>query len=157
MKRYKAVFIDATVGTGLSVYAIFVSNFINSFVNFLSLTVLWLVPWGSIYLVDALLRRGNFSAVDLHAKSGPYWYKKGWNIPAAVWLIVGIGVSSMFSNNTLWRGYFVNHIGGGDLSIFVGFIVTGVGYYVTVAKGFSARPSATTPTGIDAAAAVAER
>ena len=36
MKRYKAVFIDATVGTALSVYAIFVSNFINSFVNFLS-------------------------------------------------------------------------------------------------------------------------
>ncbi len=157
MKRYKAVFIDATVGTALSVYAIFVSNFINSFVNFLSLTVLWLVPWGSIYLVDALLRKGNFSAVDLHAKSGPYWYKKGWNIPAAVWLVVGIAVSSMFSNNTLWRGYFVNHIGGGDLSIFVGFIVTGLGYYVTVAKGFSGRPSATTPTDVDTAAVAVER
>jgi hypothetical protein len=68
-----------------------------------------------------------------------------------VWLIAGIAVSSLFSNNTLWRGFFVSHISGGDLSIFVGFIVTGVGYYLTVAKGFSARPSATTPTGTDAA------
>jgi hypothetical protein len=62
----------------------------------------------------------------------------------------------MFSNNTLWRGYFVNHIGGGDLSIFVGFIVTGVGYYLTVAKGFSARPSATTPMGTETAMATSD-
>jgi hypothetical protein len=62
----------------------------------------------------------------------------------------------MISNNTLWRGYFVSHIGGDDLSIFVGFMVTGVGYYLTVAKGFSARRRATTPAGTDTAMATSD-
>jgi NCS1 family nucleobase:cation symporter-1 len=156
MKRYKAVFIDATVGTALSVYAIFVSNFINSFINFLSLTVLWLVPWGAIYLADTFLRKGRFSPEALHAKSGPYWYHQGWNISATVWLVLGIAISSMFSNNTLWHGYFVNDVGGGDLSIFVGFVVTGAGYYLTVAKRFGARRNAETRGNVDVAEVVVD-
>jgi purine-cytosine permease-like protein len=137
MKRYKAVFIDATVGTAMSIYAIFVSNFTNSFVNFLSLMVLWLVPWCAIYLVDSLLRKGEYSETDLHAKEGKYWYSNGWNIPATVWFVLGIVTASMFSNNTIWHGYFVKDIGGGDLSVFVGFIVAGAGYYLTMKKRMS--------------------
>jgi purine-cytosine permease-like protein len=139
MKRYKAVFIDATVGTAMSIYAIFVSNFTNTFVNFLSLMVLWLVPWCAIYLVDSFLRKGEYSEVDLHAKAGQYWYSKGWNIPATVWFVLGIAIASLFSSNTLWQGYFVKDLGGGDLSIFAGFIVSGAGYYLTMVKRMRTR------------------
>jgi purine-cytosine permease-like protein len=139
MKRYKAVFIDATVGTAMSIYAIFVSNFTNTFVNFLSLMVLWLVPWCAIYLVDSFLRKGEYSEVDLHAKAGQYWYSKGWNIPATVWFVLGIAIASLFSSNTLWQGYFVKDLGGGDLSIFAGFIASGAGYYLTMVKRMRTR------------------
>lgn len=139
MQRYKAVFIDATVGTAMSIYAIFVSDFTNSFINFLSLTLLWLIPWSAIFLVDSLLRKGKYSEVDLHKNIGQYWYSKGWNISATVWLVIGIAIASVFSSNAIWQGYFVKDIGGGDLSIFVGFIVTGVGYYFTMAKKIRAQ------------------
>ncbi|MBW4078715.1 MAG: cytosine or purine or uracil or thiamine or allantoin permease [Acidobacteria bacterium] len=131
MKRHKAVFIDATLGTLLSVYALFVSNFTNSFVNFLSLTVLWLMPWCGVYLADSLLRKGEYDEIDLHRRTGLYWYRKGWNIPALAWFAAGMIVGSLFSSNTLWDGPFVRYLGGGDLSLFVSFAVAFLGYWLT--------------------------
>ena len=131
MKRYKAVFIDATLGTLLSVYALFVSDFTNSFINFLSLTILWLMPWCGVYLADSLLRKGKYVGIDLHIRKGQYWYKNGWNVAGVIWFVIGAFVASLFSSNTVWQGLLVRYIGGGDLSIFVGFVIAFAGYYVT--------------------------
>jgi NCS1 family nucleobase:cation symporter-1 len=139
MKRYKAVFIDATLGTLLSAYALFVSDFTNSFINFLSLMVLWLAPWCGVYLADAWLRRGKYDEVDLHQRKGQYWYSKGWNIAAMVWFVIGIFAASLFSSNADWQGPFVRFVGGGDLSIFVGLVIAGAGYYFTKRRSMALR------------------
>jgi NCS1 family nucleobase:cation symporter-1 len=134
MKRYKAVFIDATLGTLLSIYALFFNDFTNSFIGFLSVTVLWLAPWCGVYLADSWLRRGEYNEFDLHGRDGQYWYRRGWNVRAIVWFVIGMAAGALFSSNAIWQGPFVKYIGGGDMSIYVSFVFAGVGYYLTMRK-----------------------
>jgi NCS1 family nucleobase:cation symporter-1 len=132
VKRYQAVLIDATVGTVLSIYAVFVFDFTNSFISFLSLMVLWIAPWCGIYLADMVLRRGRYDTEALHHRGGLYWYRKGFNPVALAWFAAGMAFGALFSSSTLFQGPLVSSIGGGDISIYVGFVVAFVGYYLTM-------------------------
>jgi NCS1 family nucleobase:cation symporter-1 len=132
VKRYQAVLIDAVVGTALSVYALFVFDFTNSFISFLSLMVLWLAPWCGIFLADMALRRGSYDVHALHQKVGAYGYRSGINPMALGWFVAGIACAALFSSSSVFEGPLVGAIGGGDLSLYVGLLVAFVGYYLTM-------------------------
>jgi NCS1 family nucleobase:cation symporter-1 len=132
VKRYQAVLIDAVVGTALSVYALFVFDFTNSFISFLSLMVLWLAPWCGIYLADMGLRRGNYDVHALHQREGAYGYRRGVNPVALGWFAAGIVAAALFSSSSVFVGPLVGAIGGGDISLYVGLLVAFVGYYLTM-------------------------
>ncbi len=139
VKRYQAVLIDAAVGTALAAYALFVFDFTNSFIQFLSLTVIWLAPWCGIYLADLLLRRGHYDPAGLHQRDGgAYWYTRGWNIRALLWFVLGIAGAAAFSNSALFKGPLVGLTGGGDLSIFVGLLIGLGGYYASMRRTLDA-------------------
>lgn len=55
--RSRSVLFDAVIGGAMSVYAVFICNFTNSFEEFLSLMVTWLAPWAGICRVDMVMRR----------------------------------------------------------------------------------------------------
>ena len=145
VKRWQAVIIDATVGTALSIYALFVFDFTNSFIEFLSLMVLWIAPFGGVYLADMLLRRGRYDVEALYATSGRYWFWKGYNSHALGWFLAGVVGAALFSSSAAFDGPLVASIGGGDISIFVGLIVPFVGYLVTMRGRLEAIPDATVP------------
>jgi nucleobase:cation symporter-1, NCS1 family len=132
IKRWNAVLVDAVIGTALSAYALFVSDFTNSFMSFLSLMVLWIAPWCGIYLADMALRRGNYDVVALHQREGRYWYRRGFNLVALGWFVAGIALAAPFASNAIYSGSFTGLVGGGDISIFVGFLVSLAGYYLTM-------------------------
>ena len=46
VSRHTAVVVDGVLATLMAIYALFVSNFVGSFQNFLALMVLWIAPWG---------------------------------------------------------------------------------------------------------------
>jgi purine-cytosine permease-like protein len=132
-KRWQAVLIDATIGTALSVYALFVFDFTNSFITFLSLMVLWIAPWCGIYLADMLLRRGRYDVAALFSHGrGAYWYRRGVNPMAMLWFVAGIVLAALFASSSLFEGPLTGLVGGGDISIYVGFAVGLIGYYVTM-------------------------
>lgn len=134
VKRWQAVLVDAAIGTALSAYALFVFDFTNSFISFLSLMVLWIAPWCGIYLADVALRRGNYDVRALHQRGGPYWYRRGFNPIALGWFAAGIALAALFASSELFTGPLTNLVGGGDISIFVGFVVALVGYYLTMRR-----------------------
>lgn len=136
-KRWQAVLIDAVVGTALSAYALFVFDFTESFTSFLSLTVLWLTPWCGIFLADTALRRGNYDVVALHTHDGRYWYRRGFNPIALGWFAAGIVLAALFSSSAIYSGPLTGIIGGGDISIFIGFFVSLAGYYLTMRRRVS--------------------
>jgi NCS1 family nucleobase:cation symporter-1 len=59
-----------------------------------------------------------------------YWYKSGVNWPALGVYAVGVLASLAFANSTLWQSPIATGaLGGADLSLFAGLIVTGALYY----------------------------
>jgi len=130
IKRSRSIVFDAVIGGAMSVYAVFVYNFTGSFIEFLSLMVLWLAPWFGVFLVDMLLRRNEYYAQGLFQREGSYWYSRGWNWRAIAALVLGIAGASLFANGTLYQGPLIGLIGNGDISIYVGFVVAGLVYWV---------------------------
>ena len=131
LKRWQATLIDMVICTVLAAIAIFNANFNTLYSQFLSLMILFLAPWCAIYLTDAWLRRNTYDAVGLLARiGGPYWYQGGINPAGLLAMIGGMIASALWLNSPLLQGPLSHLFGGSDLSIFTGFIVGGVLYWI---------------------------
>jgi nucleobase:cation symporter-1, NCS1 family len=138
ISRPKTILVDATLSIGAALYAILVANFVSTFTSFLSLEVIWIASWSAIYMVDAWdrlsLRRQGYSGADLFAhRGGRYWYRDGVNWAAvACWAVGSVG-AFLFTNSTLWHSPLtVDWLGGADISVFVGLILTGALYLIVL-------------------------
>jgi len=130
MPRYRSIIFDAVIGGAMAVYAVFIYDFTNSFIEFLSLMVIWIAPWCGIYLTDMFMRRVRYNPPALFAKDGVYWYSRGWNWRAIGAFALGVGGALLFANAPLYQGPLIGLTGDGDISIYVGFVVSAVSYYL---------------------------
>jgi purine-cytosine permease-like protein len=124
------------VGIGASVLtyiAIFIYNFMSLYAQWLILTLAFLSPWVAILLVDFWLRRGEYYVYGLHTwGTGEYWYNNGINWRALGIYLLGIIAALAFSNSTIWASPLaIDYLGGADLSLFIGFLLTGSLYYLS--------------------------
>jgi nucleobase:cation symporter-1, NCS1 family len=74
--RNVATAIDVVVSTGISLYVLFVQDFSTMLNNFIALLVVWVGPFGGVWICDAYLRRGRFDFRAIHGKAGAtasYW------------------------------------------------------------------------------------
>lgn len=134
LARSRTVFIDGAVATLLAIYALFISDFTSTLIAFISLVVIWMAPWGAIYLIDIVLRRNRYDNEALHERrGGAYHYEAGWNVRGLIALALGVLASGLFANSTKWRGPLVDLIDGGDLSAIAGPIVAGIVYILLMA------------------------
>lgn len=130
--RWVAVCIVGVLATTLTCIAVFVYNFMSLYAEWLSLTLILLSPWTAILLVDYFVRRGRYDVEALHTwNTGPYWYSKGWNWPTLGVYLIGVVAAFAVTNSALWSSPIsTRFLGGGDLSLFAGLIITGVLYYL---------------------------
>jgi purine-cytosine permease-like protein len=131
VKRWVATLIDMIICTVLAAIAIFNANFNTLYGEFLSLLIIFLAPWCAIYLTDAWLRRNTYNAEGLLARvGGPYWYQGGINPAGIIAMIGGMIASALWLNSTLLQGPLSRLFGNSDMSVFTGFIVAGVLYFL---------------------------
>ena len=138
--RWAAVCLVGAIATALTVIAVFFYNFMSLYAEWLSLTLILLCPWGAILLVDWYLRRGSYDAQALHRwGSGPYWYRSGINWPTLAVYAAGVVAAFAVANSTLWASPISTRLlGGADLSLFSGLIVTGLLYYLVAGRQIAA-------------------
>jgi purine-cytosine permease-like protein len=151
IKRWRAVMIDAVLATALSVYALFIAtDFIDTFIAFLSLTVIWLAPWCAVYLVDMAMRRNRYDPQGLQrTDGGPYWYDRGVNWAGIAAFAVGVAGAAMFANSTKYRGPLIHLVGHGDISEVAGLVLAGIVYFALMRRRITAQrhpPAAETST-----------
>jgi NCS1 family nucleobase:cation symporter-1 len=96
--------------------------------------VIWVAPWCAIYLVDMAMRRARYDAPALLGQGGMYRYSGGWNWRGVGAFAIGIVAAMMFANAPLNQGPLIGWIGNGDVSIYAGFIVAGLAYYLLMRR-----------------------
>src|SRR5580700_1120009 len=152
LHRYTATMLDVIVSTGITLYIIFVQDFSTALNDFIALLVMWVGPYGGVWICDALLRRGHYDARAIHSKAragGRYWGWRGLNLAGCVAIVAGMTVSAMTMNSPLYEGPLASALGGADLSWVLGFPVSAL-LYAALVLLLEGRPTpARAPLGSD--------
>lgn len=148
-RRSVTVIFDAVIAVSITLYALFISNFLDSLSGLLEISLVILAPTMAIYVVDIILRRNRYNgqALEDESRGGANWYRSGWNPAGLTALIIGAAMTALFVSTTFYTGPLSTALGGADLSPIVGSLVAG-GLYAFLAGG-GIRASAA-PTSADA-------
>lgn len=117
-------------GGALAVVIAFLANgsFINEFSTFLSVLLYLIAPWSAINLVDYyFVRHGRYSIREIFNRKGIYG---GWSWRGLTAYVVGFVAMIPFWSTSFYTGPVAHALGGGDISVVVGFPVAGVLYWV---------------------------
>jgi purine-cytosine permease-like protein len=148
LRRYQATMLDTCVATVLVVYVVFISEDFLTVVNdFLSMLIVWIGPFGGVWLMDGLLRRWSYDPVDVHAVAagarGRYWGWNGINLRGFAALLTGSAVCLLTLNAPIFQGPISKELSGADLSWILGPLVAAGVYYALA--GHAVRASAAVP------------
>ncbi|MEU9702232.1 cytosine permease [Streptomyces sp. NPDC047981] len=129
IRRSLSVVVDGVVASSLTLYALLVSNFLDTVSNVLQLTVVLLGPATALYATDIALRRNRYDGQALmdESRTSPFWYSAGFGVPGALALGAGVTAAALCVN-TLYTGPIAAALGGIDLSLPVGIAVTAACY-----------------------------
>jgi nucleobase:cation symporter-1, NCS1 family len=122
LRRSITVLIDGTVGVAVTLYALLVSNFLDTVSSLLELLTAVVGPLMTIYVCDVLLRRNIYDGVALSDESptSTFWYTRGVNVAGAVALIAASGVALLCISTPHYVGPIATALGGIDISLIVG-------------------------------------
>jgi len=145
-KRSVTVIFDAAVAIGVTLYALFISNFLDTLSGLLEVSLAVLAPSMAIYAVDIFLRRNRYDGPALEDTSSRslYWYTGGFNISGFAALLIGTLVASFCLNTTFYVGPIAQALGGADITVFAGALVGG-GLYAAAAHRLRRAAPAATP------------
>ncbi|MFF9623933.1 purine-cytosine permease family protein [Streptomyces griseosporeus] len=129
VRRTVSVLADGSVSVALTLYALLVSDFLDTVSDVLQLTVVLLGPAMTVYATDIALRRNRYDAAALtdERPGSPFWYRAGVNPAGALALAAGSGAAALCVN-TLYTGPVAQALGGVDVALPAGVVVTAVVY-----------------------------
>jgi NCS1 family nucleobase:cation symporter-1 len=146
--RYVATGLDVIVSTLITLYVIFVQDFTTALNDFIALLIMWVGPFGGVWIADAYLRRGQYDGEAIHGRGAfPARYRgwHGFNLPGCVALAAGMLVSALTMKSPLYDGPISRLLGGADLSWLLGFPLSAV-VYISLAKAADRRLATRSPT-----------
>ena len=136
MHRYAATALDVVASTLITLYIVFVQDFTTMLNDFIALLVMWVGPFGGVWIADAYLRRATYDPVALHSRAGAagrYWGWRGFNRAGCIAILLGMAVAAMTMKSPLYDGPWSRALGGADLSWLLGFPVASASYCLLTA------------------------
>ncbi|MEU4926262.1 cytosine permease [Streptomyces yokosukanensis] len=129
IRRSLSALVDGTVSVCLTLYALLVSDFLDTVGNVLQLTVVLLGPSTAVYATDIVLRRNRYDGIALgdESRTGPFWYTGGFNWAGVLALASGVAVSALCVD-TVYTGPVAAALGGVDLALPTGLVVSSAAY-----------------------------
>ena len=141
VKRHIAASIDASIMVLGTIYLVWIADdFFFPFQGFLITLGVPIATWSAIFVADVLLRKRDYSQLDLYSAQGRYGR---WNVSALIVMAAGTIVGWGFVTNTFaswlsWQGYFMFLIGGKDgqwayanVGVLFALAIGFIGYYVS--------------------------
>ena len=99
--------------------------------DFIALLVVWVGPFGGVWICDGLLRRGNIDWRGVHSREragGCYWGWHGFNPAGCSALLAGMVAAALTMRSPLYDGPIATALGGADLSWLLGLSVSAMVY-----------------------------
>jgi NCS1 family nucleobase:cation symporter-1 len=131
MHRYAATAFDVVASTLITLYIIFVQDFTTALNDFIALLVMWVGPFGGVWIADAYLCRARYDPEAIHSRAraaGRYWGWCGINRAGCIAILLGMAVSAMTMKSPLYDGPWSRALGGADLSWLLGLPVASLSY-----------------------------
>jgi nucleobase:cation symporter-1, NCS1 family len=134
LRRYQATLLDTVVSSVVILYVLFHESFLTDLNNFVVIMIIWIAPFGAIWIVDGVLRRWRYDPADIHAvrqgAAGRYWGWNGINVRGAVAWALGAGTGVLTVNAPVLQGPISRALSDADLSWILAPIVGGGVYWV---------------------------
>jgi len=139
LRRSRSVLLDGSLGVAMTMYALLVSNFLDTVSNMMQLVVTVMGPVMATYVADVLWRRNRYDGLGLsnETSTSPYWYTGGINWAGTVAVFTGIGAALLCVAADAFTGPIARAMGGVDLSLPVGILVS-AGIYVALMSRYPA-------------------
>lgn len=131
LRRSRSVALDGGLGIAMTMYALLVSNFLDTVSNMMQLVVTVMGPVMAVYTADILWRRNRYNGRELsnETPSSFYWYTAGINWAGTVAVFGGIFAALACAATDPFTGPVAEAIGI-DLSLPVGMIIAATLYVV---------------------------
>jgi purine-cytosine permease-like protein len=125
VKRAFATGIDIVVSTLIVLYILFVEDFSTALNNFIALLLVWLGPYGGVWISDSLLRGAVYGpraadGAERHDAPDGVDHRK----PAWIALLTGMCLAVLTMKSPLYDGPLATALGGMDLSWVIGFLTS---------------------------------
>ena len=136
LHRYAATLADVMVSTGIALYILFVQDFSTALNNFIALLVMWVGPFGGVWICDGYLRLGQYDVRSIHRADGImglYWGWRGFSPRGYAALGAGMIAAALTMKSPNYDGPLAAAFGGADMSWIMGFPVSAVSYGVFTA------------------------
>ncbi|GAA1073298.1 hypothetical protein GCM10009663_11610 [Kitasatospora arboriphila] len=137
VRRSRSVALDCALGVALTLYALLVSNFLDTVNSVLELMVVLTGPTMAVYATDVLLRRNRYDgrALSDESRGGPFWYTAGVNPAGAAAVLLGAAAAGLCVTTPLYTGPVAAALGGTDLSLPVGLLLSAAVYLAAGRRG----------------------
>jgi nucleobase:cation symporter-1, NCS1 family len=131
LKRYLATALDIFLSGAIVLYILFVEDFETVLHDFVALLVVWLGPFGAVWLTDGLMRRWRYDADEVHDVSphSEYWGWRGFNLAGWAALAAGMGVCLLTINAPILDGPLSQWLDGADFTWTAGPLTSAVVYW----------------------------
>lgn len=135
IKRIPSAILIGVLGTVFTFVLAMSTSLIAAVNLMLQFLLIISVPTMAVYVSDILLRRNRYDSMQLFEQfpSGKYWFAKGFSIAGIGAVLCGGIATTLFLSTDIWMGPLAVLLGGIDLSVPVGLIVS-VLAYVLLAK-----------------------
>lgn len=133
LHRYAATMLDVVVSTAIALYVLLVQDFSTALNDFVSLLVMWVGPYGGVWICDGYLRRGQYDVRAIHSRQGAeggYWGWRGLNPAGAIAILAGMVIAALTMKSPLYNGPVATALGGADLSWILGLPVSALVYWL---------------------------
>ncbi|MDR2998542.1 MAG: cytosine permease, partial [Microbacterium sp.] len=134
IRRIPSAVLIGALGCAFTIVLVLASDLISAVNLMLQFLLIISVPTMGVYVADIVLRRNRYDGDDLFDErpGGMFWYLGGFGVAGLVSVVVGGFATAMFLSTTVWAGPLGAALGGLDLSVPVGLIVS-VGLYALLA------------------------
>lgn len=135
IKRIPSAILIGVLGTVFTFVLAMSTSLIAAVNLMLQFLLIISVPTMAVYVADILLRKNRYDSMQLFEQfpSGKYWFAKGFSIAGIGAVLCGGIATTLFLSTDIWMEPLAVLLGGIDLSVPVGLIVS-VLAYVFLAK-----------------------